>query len=166
MEARTQGGVSRTEDNVLWVVFLQRSKKKVEALAAQGRQGPRASSQRPHKEVRKQDPRPVHSCTVFTLTIWRCSPERDVKKSQEVAMRSSTEGRRMKGALPWTGISCLGSWYPPVPTRGWPFPHGWRLREVSSMRILSLLAVRADLAWQPNQLGNWILSFLPVCLCS
>lgn len=41
---------SRIQDNMLWVVPLQREKKK-EGLCPQGRQGPRASSQTPQEEV-------------------------------------------------------------------------------------------------------------------
>lgn len=165
LETRTQGGVSRIQDNVLWVVLLQRGKKNRRDWLHKDVKGwgpaVREHSKRCRSNVRGQIERPVHSSTAFTLAIWKCSREKDIKKkSQEVVMRSSTEGRWMKGAFPWTGISYFDSWYPPVPPRWRPLPQSWRLREVSPMRILSFLAVRADLAWQPDQPGNWILSLL------
>lgn len=146
-----KGGVRRIQENVLWVSLLQ-GKKKKEGLVHKwdkGR-GPAAwaHTRRHRSNIWEQTEKLSHSFAAFTSTIWRRSPEQCVKKSQEVATRSSTEGMWLKGTFAGTGTSGFGCQSPPVPPRRWPFPHSCHPSEVCLlMWMLSFVAVRADLAY-------------------
>jgi len=89
---------------VFWVVLLQKEKggtgciRKTKAKGQQSETTQRGAEATSEGKLKGQ----FYSCTAFTLAIWRCSPKTDVKKkSQEVVMRSSSEGRQMKGTFAW-----------------------------------------------------------------
>lgn len=136
------GVVSRIHKNVLWVFLLQGKKTKEGLVHKQDKGwGPAVWG-----HTKRQIEKLAHYFAACSSTILRCSHEHCVKKSQEVAMRSSTKGMGLKGTFAGTGTSGFGCWSPPVPPRWWPFPHCCA-SEVSSMWMLSFVAVRLDLAY-------------------